>query len=304
MNQAEPWYFERVILPGGLGLRAAVAGDDGPMVLMLHGFPESWYSWRHQLRALAPSNFCVAPELRGYGESDAPRGVENYTVEKLAGDVRDLVLHFGRERAVLIGHDWGGAIAWVASLMHPEVVERLVILNCPHPRQMTRHLRSNFRQLARSWYIFFFQIPWLPEFLLRACNFSLPIRAIREGAVHKEAFTDFDLAQFRLALSRPYALTAALNYYRALFRRDLLVDPPAGHWMARKVAAPSLIIWGEQDIALTKELTFGMEDLFAAEFKIEYVADSGHWVQQEKPELVNRLLLDFLSGAPRAAHVS
>jgi epoxide hydrolase 4 len=300
VTKADPWRFERIVLPGGLRLRAAVAGDDGPLVLMLHGFPESWYSWRHQLRALSASYTCVAPELRGYGESDAPRGVQNYTVEALAGDVRNLVLHFGRNHAVVIGHDWGGAIAWVASLMHPEVVERLVILNCPHPRQMRRHLRSNFRQLARSWYIFFFQLPWLPEFVLRAGNFSLIMRAIREGAVRKEAFTDADLAHFREALSRPYALTAALNYYRALARRDFLRDPPADHWLARKVQAPTLIIWGEQDISLTKELTYGMEDLFAREFEIKYVPDSGHWVQQEKPELVNRLLLDFLAG-PAAA---
>lgn len=298
-TKADPWHFERIVLPGGLGLRAAVAGD-GPLVLMLHGFPESWYSWRHQLRALSLRYRCVAPELRGYGESDAPRGVQNYTMEALAGDVRDLVLRLGRKDAVVVGHDWGGAIAWVASLMHPEVVERLVIINCPHPLQMKRNLRSNFKQLARSWYIFFFQLPWLPEFVLRAGNFSLMMRAIWQGAVRKEAFTDADLDHFREALSRPYALTAALNYYRALARRDLLFDPPADHWLARKVKAPTLIIWGEQDIALTKELTYGMEDLFAREFEIKYVPDSGHWVQQEKPELVNRLLLDFLSGAATA----
>ncbi len=271
-----------------------MAGD-GPLVVMLHGFPESWYSWRHQLRARAPSYKCVAPELRGYGESDAPRGIRHYRVEELAGDLRGLIRHFGRDRAVVIGHDWGGAIAWVASLMHPEVVERLVILNCPHPRQMRRNLRSNFRQLLRSWYIFFFQLPFLPELTLRAGNFFLPLRAIREGAVHKEAFTEDVLSHFRQALSPPYALTAALNYYRALARLDFLPEPAAGHWMARKVQAPTLVIWGEQDIALTRDLTYGMEDLFANRFQIEYVADSGHWVQQEKPELVNRLIADFLS---------
>jgi|SRR5215469_5144239 len=292
----DPWHFEHILLPGGIRLRAAVAGD-GPLLLMLHGFPESWYSWRYQLRALSPSYKCVAPELRGYGESDAPRGVQNYTVEALAGDVRDLVHHFGEKRAVVIGHDWGGAIAWVASLMHPEVVERLVVLNCPHPRQMRRCLRSNFRQLARSWYIFFFQLPWLPELAMRAGNFWLPMRAIRGGAVRKEAFTDADLEHFRQALSRPYALSAALNYYRALARRDFMSDPPASHWLARTVQAPTLLIWGEQDIALTKELTYGMEDLFEREFEIKYVPDSGHWVQQEKPELVSRLILDFLSRA-------
>jgi epoxide hydrolase 4 len=296
-EQHDPWHFERVALTAGAQLRVAVAGE-GPLVLMLHGFPESWYSWRHQLRALSGDYQCVAPELRGYGESDAPRGVKNYTVEALAGDVVDLIHHFGRERAVVIGHDWGGAIAWVASLMHPEVVDRLIILNCPHPRQMRRHLRSNFRQILRSWYIFFFQLPRLPELVLRARDFSLLMRTMRDGAVSKEAFTDADLARFRDALSRPYALTAALNYYRALARRDFVSEPPADHWLARKVQAPTLIIWGEQDIALTKELTYGMEDLFARQFEIKYVSDSGHWVQQEKPDLVNRFIRDFLS-SPR-----
>jgi pimeloyl-ACP methyl ester carboxylesterase len=294
MNESNPWHFERIMLSNGLRLRAAVAGD-GPLVVMLHGFPESWYSWRHQIRALSPSYKCVAPELRGYGESDAPRGVENYRVEELAGDLRGLIHDFGRERAVVIGHDWGGAIAWVASLMHPEVVERLVILNCPHPRQMGRLLRSSFRQLVRSWYIFFFQLPWLPELMMRAGNFFLPMQAMRAGAVHKDAFSEADLEYFRKALSPPYSVTAALNYYRALARRDLLGEPAAGHWLARKVEAPTLIIWGEQDIALTRELTYGMEDLFACGFTVRYVPDSGHWVQQEKPELVNQLIADFLS---------
>jgi pimeloyl-ACP methyl ester carboxylesterase len=288
-----------MMLAGGLGLHGAVAGD-GPLVLMLHGFPECWYSWRHQLRELSRAFLCVAPDLRGYGESDAPRGVQNYAIEALVGDVRDLIRHFGRERATVIGHDWGGAIAWAASLMHPEVVERLVILNCPHPRQMQRHLRSNFRQLARSWYIFFFQLPWLPELVLRAGDFAPLMRTMREGAVNKAAFTDADLEHYRAALRRPYALSAALNYYRALMRRDFIRGAPADNWLGRKVQAPTLIIWGEQDIALTKELTYGMEDLFEHGFETKYVPDSGHWVQQEKPELVNRLLMDFLSAPPAA----
>lgn len=300
LSCADPWPFERITLASGLGMRVAVVGD-GPLVLMLHGFPESWYSWRHQLRDLSASYLCVAPELRGYGETDAPRGVRNYTIEALTGDVVDLIHHFGRRRAVVIGHDWGGAIAWAASLMHPEVVERLIILNCPHPRQMQRHLRSNFRQMARSWYILFFQIPWLPELMLRLGDFAPLMRAMRNGAVCKEAFTDANLEYFRAALRRPYALSAALNYYRALLRRDLMRAPSSDHWMNRKIEAPTLVIWGEQDIALTKELTYGMEDLFEHEFEIKYVPDSGHWVQQEKPELVTRLIREFLSGLPAAA---
>lgn len=290
----QPWHFERIKLANGLRMRAAVAGD-GPLVLMLHGFPESWYSWRHQLRDLSSSYLCVAPEMRGYGETDAPRGVRNYRIEALVGDVVDLIAHFGRERAVVIGHDWGGAIAWAASLMHPEVIEQLIILNCPHPRQMQRHLRSNFRQMARSWYILFFQLPWIPEFVLRAGDFAPLISAMRRGAVRKEAFTDADLEQFRAALRHPYALSAALNYYRALLRGDLIRTGSQDHWINRKVQVPTLVIWGEQDIALTKELTYGMEDLFEHHFEIKYVPDSGHWVQQEKPELVTHLIREFLS---------
>ncbi len=297
LTPSDPWRLERITLTGGLRMRVAVAGD-GPLVLMLHGFPESWYSWRHQLRDLSASYLCVAPELRGYGETDAPRGVSNYRIEALTGDVVDLIHHFGRQRAVVIGHDWGGAIAWTASLMHPEVVQRLIILNCPHPLQMRRHLRSNFRQMARSWYIFFFQIPWLPELLLHAGDSALLMRTIRRGAVCKEAFTDADLEHFRAALRRPYALSAALNYYRALLRGDLIGAASADHWINRKVQAPTLIIWGEQDFALAKELTYGMEDLFEHEFEIKYVPDSGHWVQQEKPKLVNRLIREFLPGSP------
>ncbi len=294
LNRGVPWHFERIPVCRGVHLNAAVAGD-GPLLLMLHGFPECWYSWRHQLRALSSSYRCVAPDLRGYGESDAPRGVSNYTVEMLAGDVKNLIHALGRERALMAGHDWGGVIALVASLMHPEVVERLIILNSPHPARMRQQLRTNFRQLARSWYVFFFQLPWIPELTLRAGNFSLLMRAIRVGLVQKEAVSGADLDHFRRALSPPYALTAALNYYRALMRRDFLCDPPPDHWLNRKVQAPTLVIWGEQDIALTKELTHGMQDRFAGGFEIRYVPDSGHWVQQEKPDLVNTLMRNFLS---------
>ena len=300
MAAGDPWKMERVTLPGGLGMRVATAGT-GPLLLMLHGFPECWYSWRHQLRGLAPSFCCIAPDMRGYGESDAPVGVENYTIESLAGDVLGLIHRMGHEHAIVVGHDWGGAVAWATALIHPEAVQRLVVLNCPHPRQLQRHLRSNPRQLARSWYIFFFQIPWLPELILGAADCWLLMRTMRDSALRKDTFSDADLEQFRQALRRPYALTAALNYYRALLRRDLLGRAPADHWLSRKIAAPTLLIWGEHDIALRKELTYAMDDLFTDRFEIKYVPDSGHWVQQEKPELVNRLILDFLSDLRTAA---
>ncbi|MGH7934755.1 MAG: alpha/beta fold hydrolase [Candidatus Binataceae bacterium] len=289
-----PWHFERLTLPNGLNMQVARAGG-GPLIVMLHGFPECWYSWRHQLRALSADFECAAPDMRGYGGTDAPVGVQNYTMERLVDDVSGLIHALGRERAIVIGHDWGGAVAWATALMRPEIVERLCVLNCPHPARFLAHLLRNPRQMMRSWYMLFFQVPYLPDAMLRARGAAMVARAIRSTAVNKAAFTDEDLAHFREAFARPYSATAAINYYRALRRRDFLRTPPPDHWLSRKIAAPTLLIWGEQDVALGKELTYGMEGLFSGPFTLKYIADSGHWVQQEKPALVNQYLREFLA---------
>jgi pimeloyl-ACP methyl ester carboxylesterase len=290
---SDPWRFEFLTLRSGLRMHVARAGT-GPLVLMLHGFPECWYSWRHQLRALSDTFECVAPDLRGYGDTDAPRGVANYTLDKLVGDVADLIEALGRKSAVIVGHDWGGAIAWAAALRRPDLVQRLVVMNCPHLARFRDEIVRNPRQLLRSWYMLFFQLPWLPELALRAGDFASLARMFRNTAVQKDAFTDDDLARLRSAFRHPYSATAAINYYRAMFRMNLL---SAGHsgWMRQKITAPTLVIWGEQDFALGKELTYGMDALFAGPFEIRYVPDSGHWVQQEKPDFVNRCLREFLS---------
>ncbi|MGH7987105.1 MAG: alpha/beta fold hydrolase [Candidatus Binataceae bacterium] len=290
---AEPWRFERLLLPNGLNMQVARAGA-GPLVVMLHGFPECWYSWRHQIRALCGSFECAAPDMRGYGGTDAPRAVANYTIEKLVEDVAGLVQVLGRERAMIVGHDWGGAVAWATALMRPELVERLCVLNCPHPARFLLELRRNPRQMLRSWYMVFFQVPYLADAMLRANGAALVGRAIRSTAVNKRAFSDDDLAHFRKAFERPYSATAALNYYRALRRRDLMRTPPPDHWMRRRIAAPTLLIWGERDVALGKEMTYGMQELFSGPFEIKYVPDSGHWVQQERPNVVNQYLREFL----------
>lgn len=297
---ADPWRFEKLSLKSGLDMQVARAGQ-GPLVVMLHGFPECWYSWRHQIRALAPNFECVAPNLRGYGETDAPRGVENYAIEKLVGDVADLIEACGRKRATVIAHDWGGAIAWATAMMRPDVVERLVVMNCPHLKKFQENLRRNPRQMLRSWYILFFQIPWLPEAMLRARDYSMLTRSMRDSAVQKSAFSDDDMPHFREAFRNPYSITAAINYYRALFRANLRNRGASEPWMDRRISAPTMLIWGEQDFALGKELTLGMEALFEGPFEIQYVPDSGHWVQQEKPEVVNDHLRRFLAPLARSA---
>ena len=167
-------------------------------------------------------------------------------------------------------------------------------MNCPHLKKFSDNLRRNPRQMLKSWYILFFQIPRLPEALMRARDFAMLKRTLRDSAVQKSAFRDEDLKHFRAAFRNPYSITAAINYYRALFRENVRNrKPPA--WMDNKISAPTMVIWGEQDVALRKELTFGMKELFSGPFEIHYVSDSGHWVQQEKPELVNDCLLKFLA---------
>lgn len=290
----EPWRFEKLRLRNGLRMRVARAGRGDPLIVMLHGFPECWYSWRHQLRALAPHYECVAPDMRGYGETDAPVGVGNYAIEKLVDDVACLIAALGRERAVIVGHDWGGAVAWAVALTRPEIVEQLCVMNCPHPAKFRENIKSNPRQMLRSWYVAFFQIPFIPDALLRMNRAAAAARAIKSTAFNKDAFSDEDLAHYRDAFKNPYSATAAINYYRALARGGFLRRPADSDWMTQKIGAPTMLVWGEHDVALGKELTHGMEDLFTGPFAIKYIPNSGHWVQQERPELVNQYLIDFL----------
>jgi len=290
----EPWHFEHLTLKSGLKMRIARAGA-GPLVVMLHGFPECWYSWRHQMRALSDSFDCVAAEMRGYGETDAPVGVANYTLDKLVGDAAGLIEALGHKRAVVVGHDWGGAVAWATALMLPEIVERLIVLNCPHLKRFNAELRRNPRQMLRSWYMAFFQIPRLPEAMFRRRNFAALDRTLRDGTVQKGAITDDDMRYFHDAFKNPHSITAAINYYRANFRSGLLARSARNDWIDRKIAAPTMLIWGEQDFALGKELTYDMNGLFTGPFEIKYIPDSGHWVQQEKPDLVNQYMREFLA---------
>ncbi|MBI2962679.1 MAG: alpha/beta hydrolase [Deltaproteobacteria bacterium] len=270
-----------------------VAAGEGSLVVLLHGFPQFWYAWRHQIPALAARFRVVAPDLRGYGDTDKPPRVSDYRTGILAADVAALVRALGYEKAHLVGHDWGGAVAWTTALEQPQVVDRLAVLNCPHPLAFAKALRSNPRQLGRSWYVFFFQLPVLPELVFQLAPQRAVERMFRGMAVRKETFDDEDLRQFRQALEKPGALTAAINYYRATLRNFSAMRELERH--PKPIAAPTLLIWAEQDVALGKELTYGMEPLFSGPFRLRYVPDCSHWVNEEQPELVNRLLIDFLA---------
>lgn len=275
-------------LVNGVRLHCTIAGE-GPLVVLLHGFPEYSYSWRHQIPALAEHFTVVAPDLRGYNLSDKPPRVSDYALPTLINDVVELIHSFGQQRAVVVGHDWGGMVAWYLALSRPDMVEKLAVLNIPHPRIFMQHLLINPKQRARSSYIFFFQLPALPEASLRRDNFRAIEGVFRGMAVHKENFSDEVIDHYKQALAQPGALTAALNYYRALGRRAgselVKLDPVA--------RMPVLAIWGEQDRALGSEM---VDDLprYVPDLTLHKIPDASHWVQQDRPDLVNRYLLDFL----------
>lgn len=267
-----------------------VAAGQGPLVLLLHGFPEFWYSWRRQLPALAAAGLrAVAPDLRGWGETDRPRGVAAYRVEELLKDIDGLRQALGAPRVHVVGHDWGGLLAWWYAARYPQAVDRLAVLNAPHPAAYARLLRRCPAQWLRSWYVLFFQIPWLPEALTRLVNYANVERALRCTA-NPGALSDADLALYMANVRRPGALTAGINYYRASARAGprLLTGTPA-------VAAPTLLIWGEQDPFLVPANAAAAAP-WAPRLQVERLPQAGHWVQQDAPDAVNRLLCTFLAG--------
>ena len=277
------------------GIRFSVLeeGEGDRLALCLHGFPELGYSWRHQLPLLARLGYRAwAPDLRGYGRSERPPRTADYAIEALIDDAAALIERGGR-RATLLAHDWGAIIAWYLAMRRPELLERLVIMNVPHPAVLARELR-NPRQLLRFSYAAVFQIPRLPERLLAADHHRRIDNAFLSTAVDPARFTDADLRAYREAASQPGALTAMLAYYRAYVR---------GGGMRRQrrlgfpiIDVPTLMIWGERDAFLGRETTIGTS-AWVRDLTVRYLPDAAHWVQQEAPEAVNAILEAFLGGA-------
>jgi epoxide hydrolase 4 len=264
-----------------------VEAGDGPLVVLLHGFPEFWLSWRFQIPALVAAGFrVVAPDMRGYNLSSKPNGARAYDTDRLAADVHDLIRERGAERAFVAGHDWGAAVAWMTAMNHPEVVERLAILNGPHPRRMLQGLRTP-RQLARSWYMFFFQLPWLPELSARARGWwawrHLILNEARPGV-----FTPSDMERYEEAWSQPGAPTAMINYYRAA-----LQTPRRAEARIRRVEAPTLVIWGQRDRHLGADLAEPERTDVPNLERVVRLPEASHWVAQDEPERVSELLIEF-----------
>jgi len=271
-----------------------VEAGEGPLVVLLHGFPEFWYGWRQQIPTLAAAGFrVVAPDTRGYNLSSKPPGVSAYAPRRLAADVRDLIAERGAPRACVAGHDWGAAVAWIAAMAHPEVVERLAILNVPHPRRMLHALRRAGPQIGRSWYMFFFQLPWLPEQAVRAGNWWGLRRGFERDA-RPGAFTPQDIDRYVEAWSQPGAASATINYYRASMRRPG-ASSGAGNGLP-PVEAPTLVIWGERDRYLGAELAEPRRADVPNLERVVRLPNASHWVQHDEPDRVSELLIDFFRG--------
>jgi epoxide hydrolase 4 len=274
------------ITSNGIRLHYVTQGE-GPLMLMLHGFPEFWYSWRHQIPEFAKDYKVVALDLRGYNDSDKPKDTSAYRMSELIKDVEGVIRGLGYDRCVLVGHDWGGAIAWQFAYAHPEMVDRLIILNLPHPAKFSEGLRTP-QQLLRSSYIFFFQLPVLPELVLQAGDYQMVANALRGMAIDKTTFSPEDLERYKDAAAKRGALTAMLNYYRNILQQGMV----AKEW--GKLSVPTLLIWGENDAALGIELTYGTE-AYVEDLTVRYIPNCSHWVQQEKPDLVNQYMREFLA---------
>ncbi len=277
-----------------------VEKGEGPLVLLLHGFPEMWWSWRHQIPALANAGYrVVAPDLRGYNETEA-KGP--YDVDTLRDDVAALLDHLGAARAIVIGHDLGGYVAWHLATTRPSRVERLVILNCPHPVVFQKAVRTRRSQFRRSRYMLFFQLPFLPELALTRKGGSGVPRMLRAMAIDKTNFEREDLAPFAAAVLKPGRAAAMLGWYRSFVRAGLRAGRK-GPTMFRTygtITLPTLLLWALEDRALGYDDVVPGTDRFVPGLEIQTIAGCGHFLQAEQPQEVNRRLVEFL-GRPRAS---
>jgi pimeloyl-ACP methyl ester carboxylesterase len=280
---------------GDVRLHYAECGSGDQLVLLLHGFPECWYSWRHQLPVLGERYHVVAPDMRGYNLSDKPARVEDYQINYLVDDVLGLIKYFGKDQASIVAHDWGAGVAWALAQRHPEAVSKLAALQVPMPAAWRANM--TFAQLRKSWYMFFFQLPRLPELWMRANDFRKVAEMYRTTAVRAETFSDQDIAIYKEALKQPGALTASLNYYRANVFRSLKrggVETPKDN--NGRIRVPTLFSYGEHDMAVLPSTVRDLGRFIAAPYRELRLPDSGHWVQNEAVAEVNKALLEFLGG--------
>lgn len=280
---------ETYVPTNSITLHVVEAGPEtGPLVILLHGFPEFWYGWRHQIGPLAEAGYRVwAPDQRGYNTSEKPKGIAAYNLDALAADIVGLIDAAGREKAFVVGHDWGAVVAWRMANRYPERLERVVILNVPHPAVMQRYVLTHPRQMVRSLYVLFFQIPRLPEALARRDNWRGVVEALRQSS-RPGAFADDDFDRYREAWSQPGAFTAMLNWYRAFVRG------PRKTLESSRITVPTLMLWGVHDVALERGLA-ERSIAMCEKGRLIFFEEATHWLQHEEPARVNELIVEFMT---------
>ena len=272
----------------GIRLHVVQAGPkSGVPVVLLHGFPEFWYGWRKQIPTLVEAGCrVIVPDQRGYNLSDKPRSVKNYNVDILAKDIIGLIDALGYEKVNLVGHDWGGIVAWKVAIKHPERLHKLGIMNVPHPAVMKRFLQRDLEQMRRSWYAAFFQLPWIPEVVLQSGNWHRLEQALR-GKNNPRSFTDEDILKYKEAWSQPDAMTSMLNWHRAAVRSR------GANSKDTRVKVPTLMMWGMKDVALTHRMARPSMD-HVDEGNLILFPEATHWVQHDAADEVNHYLVDFI----------
>jgi len=292
----DPAIRTEMVEANGLNIEVDMCGEGDRLALCLHGFPEHAFSWRYQMPLLARLGYRVwAPNQRGYGKSSRPKGVAAYAMDHLVADIAGLIDASGSREVVLVGHDWGAMVAWVFAIQQVRPLARLVIMNVPHPACFLDVLQNNKEQRSKSWYIRFFQIRWLPEFLLGLGHARGIGRAFLGSSRDKSMFPPEVTDVYRDNAAQPGALTAMINWYRANFGAGRLQELSENE--VPVIEVPTLMVWGEDDVAISKETTFGT-DRYVRDLTIRYLPGVSHWVQQEAPQAVNAVLEAWLTGQP------
>ncbi len=278
-------YDHALIKTNSVNLHVVQAGpEDGPLVILLHGFPEFWYGWRRQIDFLAEQGYRVwAPDQRGYNISEKPNGIAAYSLNQLSADVVGLIDAAGRDKVMLVGHDWGAAVAWWTACKYPQRLDKLVILNVPHQNVFRKTVTTDREQTMRSWYMGFFQIPFIPEALMGVMSEALA-RGMQSSS-KPGAFTDADMVEYRKAWAQPGALKSMINWYRSIVQQPVKSPDP-------RVKVPTLILWGKKDAYLKWEMAQASVEL-CDNGKLIYFEDTTHWIQHEEPDRVNQLMTEF-----------
>lgn len=272
----------------GVNLSVKIFGpQEGRPIIFLHGFPEFWFGWRKQIPYFEEQGYyVVVPDQRGYNDSEKPKSVSEYSLKHLADDVALIVENLGLKKPVLVGHDWGAAAAWQSAINFPELFSKLIVMNVPHPRVMIKNLALNPLQFLKSWYMFFFQIPLLPENLIALLGYERLAEGLKRTS-RAGTFSDEDLEKYIEAWSKPNAMRSMINWYRAAFQHPDFSSEV-------QVKVPTLILWGEKDAFL--EAKMARESVaYCDKAEVQYFPDATHWLPHEEADAVNRAIDRFIS---------